>query len=457
MRIETLELKDYRRFEDLRVDFQFDAGGMGGLTALVAKNGEGKSSVLDAINVAFGTFIGAMPNAIGASLRESDIRTEYVDEKVVRRGFPRVSATFSGTGIGEPATVSRELSLSNKRASTTTKDARALTDYAKRLLIEPDNEAIWPLLAYYGDNRLWAGERLTEQRIRNALSAGREYGYVDSTNPKSGYREFSLWFPALEFALFAEESRRSRNDVGFNERNLERFQAQLDPIKAAIKKSLEPAGWGDVFSDIDRGIWAFNADRSAKVLIESLSAGVKIVIGLVGDVAFRCAKLNAHLKGEALAGTPGIVLIDEIELHLHPGWQQVILPTLREIFPRIQFIVTTHSPQVVSSIPSECVRIIRDGETIMPSFQTQGVECQEALFEVFETEAAPPNDPSVKKLRRLDELERNGFADADEYRELYDELKDHYGFPYPPLESIEIRRRYGKKGTESERNNARVR
>ena len=82
MRIQTLILKDFRRFENLQVDFHLDDGDMGGLTVFVAKNGEGKTSILDAINVSWGTFIGVTPNSVGESLKKTDQRTEYVDGEI---------------------------------------------------------------------------------------------------------------------------------------------------------------------------------------------------------------------------------------------------------------------------------------------------------------------------------------------------------------------------------------
>ena len=216
MWIQSLTLKNYRRFEDLHVEFNLDQD-QGGLTVLVAKNGEGKTSILDAINVAWGTFIGVMPKATGASLRESDQREEFVDGRTESCGPLEIAATFLCDDFQEPIEVKRAFTQSKKRPTTSTKDAKTLTAYARKLLASPGANVNWPLIAYYGDNRLWAGERLTEQRVANTLAMGRAYGYSDATNPKSGYKEFSVWFPALEFVTFVEEQRRIVNDAGYDE------------------------------------------------------------------------------------------------------------------------------------------------------------------------------------------------------------------------------------------------
>ena len=146
-----------------------------------------------------------------------------------------------------------------------------------------------------------------------------------------------------------------------------------------------------------------------------------MTIGMVGDLAYRCCRLNSKKNMGALIATPGIVLIDEIELHLHPSWQQQILPTLQKIFPKIQFIVTTHSPQVVSSVPKECVRIISEGQVASFDIQTQGVEVGDILEGIFGTYPTPFNLKIVQKLNQLDAMVSEGSYDTEGWQKLYQE------------------------------------
>ena len=67
------------------------------------------------------------------------------------------------------------------------------------------------------------------------------------------------------------------------------------------------------------------------------------------------------LIGNVCKETEGIVLIDEVDLHLHPTWQQRIIGDLKEIFPKVQFIVTTHAPAVISTVKSEIIILLNDG------------------------------------------------------------------------------------------------
>jgi predicted ATP-binding protein involved in virulence len=95
--------------------------------------------------------------------------------------------------------------------------------------------------------------------------------------------------------------------------------------------------------------------------VEQLSDGVRNMIALVADIAYRMARLiNSDLGREAARETPGLVLIDEVDMHLHPEWQQVVLKTLTLAFPRVQFVLTTHSPQVISPVPSSSANVRLD-------------------------------------------------------------------------------------------------
>jgi predicted ATP-binding protein involved in virulence len=91
--------------------------------------------------------------------------------------------------------------------------------------------------------------------------------------------------------------------------------------------------------------------------LDQLSDGERRLILLVGDVARRMAILNPHLDDPT--SSPGVLLADEIDLHLHPGWQRRVMPALRAAFPGVQLIVTTHSPQVLASVPSEAVVMMK--------------------------------------------------------------------------------------------------
>jgi predicted ATP-binding protein involved in virulence len=126
-----------------------------------------------------------------------------------------------------------------------------------------------------------------------------------------------------------------------------------------------------------------------------------------------------------------VALIDEVELHLHPSWQQTVLPTLMEIFPNTQFIVTTHSPQVLTSIPARHIHILSDGKAYTVNEQTQGAEASRLLKDVFGVEPRPKELAIVRNLHDYAKLVYDEQWDTREAEELRQRLVEHYG-PYDP-------------------------
>ena len=122
-------------------------------------------------------------------------------------------------------------------------------------------------------------------------------------------------------------------------------------------------------------------EKSHSMPFHLLSDGYRNMIGMVADIAYRAAVLNPQLGSEAAKLTPGIVLIDEIDLHLHPKWQRRVVEDLKRTFPKIQFFATTHSPFIIQSLKAnELINLDnRDGEYGKKSIEdiienVQGVE-----------------------------------------------------------------------------------
>ena len=161
------------------------------------------------------------------------------------------------------------------------------------------------------------------------------------------------------------------------------------------------------------------------------------MIGLVADLAHRAALLNPHLGRQASRETSGIVLIDEVDMHLHPEWQQQVLPLLLEAFPLVQFLVTTHSPQVISTVDRRSLRVFRrsdDGawaaET--PHGQTRGVESADVLAAVMGVDPIPQVE-EAGWLADYRAIIGDGDPTSDEAGELRKKLCDHFGPDHPVM------------------------
>ena len=122
---------------------------------------------------------------------------------------------------------------------------------------------------------------------------------------------------------------------------------------------------------------------------ENLSDGQRTVIGLVADIARRMCVLNPQLGDEVTNETQGVVLIDELDMHLHPRWQRILTSGLKRAFPKVQFIVASHSPQVLGELKPEEIILLRPSGTTHPQV-SYGLTSSQVLEEIMGAEARTP-------------------------------------------------------------------
>lgn len=171
-----------------------------------------------------------------------------------------------------------------------------------------------------------------------------------------------------------------------------------------------------------------------------LSDGLRNMVAMISDIAFRCIKLNPHLGEKAAIETSGIVLIDEVDMFLHPTWQQTVLSSLMDAFPKLQFIVTTHSPQVISTVHSYSIRVIGEnyeGKLIAskPLAHTYGNPSNQVLESVMLVDPQPPIKEK-EMLEQLTELVDQGKGNSELAQSLLTELTTLLGDTHPQLQRL---------------------
>lgn len=167
------------------------------------------------------------------------------------------------------------------------------------------------------------------------------------------------------------------------------------------------------------------ANGRIRISLNQLSDGYRCTLSLIADIAYRMAILNPQLLGDVLTKTDGIVLIDEVDLHLHPEWQQRVLGDLTHIFPKVQFIVTTHAPAVINSVRSENLVILEDYQALLVDHQVYGKDIKSVLNEIMGVAERPPQ---VAKLFKVfyEQLEAKDFIGAEQTLNRIDELRDYH-------------------------------
>lgn len=445
LNIQKLSLRDYRCFESIDIDFHPQ------LTVLVASNGAGKTSILDAVAVAFGPYVGAFDEGVGKHFLPSDIRLvrvrdtassemEYAPKGARLEAIGFIPGNMLAELVGEDSPCAWRRHLAGPvKAKTTIRDAKELIAYGKRqqeAVRTPGANVTLPLLAYYGTGRLWQQKKLTDAKLPRT---SRTIGYSDCLDPASSYKSLVAWFRywstnALKDQLDASKAGREYVPTEFDH--------YIQSVSGAVNTCLVPAGWKDIAYSLAREELVAHHDEHGELPVELLSDGIRNMIGMVADIAFRATKLNPQLANDAAKETPGVVLIDEVDMHLHPEWQQVVLRSLTTAFPRLQFIVTTHSPQVLSTVPSASIRILGqrwNGEAekyesvvTVPEQQTQGTASADILATVMGTDPTPDVEPA-RQLSQYKALIQQDLGSGEDAQGLRAVLERHFGAHHPAL------------------------
>lgn len=416
MILKNLHLRNFRRFDSLDIDFEEK------LTVIVAHNGQGKTSILEAITVGLGPFVGAFDNGRSPHIDAQDARYAVTGPQGQNEQQFPVEISGAVEAFGETLTWKRERTSAKGRS--TVKDAAELKKYGKKLQdrVRTDAQVLLPLIAYYSSERLWKSRQLSNAS-KKSLTGSRTLGYADCLGRSATFKQMEQWVRDATLTILQD-----RQEPEFTHGPLEE---QLQGIQRAVNAIVETEGWRHFRYSMKHKTLTLRHDDHGELPLSLLSDGLRATVTLAADMAFRCAHLNPALGIDAAQKTPGIVMIDEIGLHLHPGWQQRILVSLQTAFPNIQFIVTTHSPQILSTVASASVRIIqRDQTQATPSFRVatptteiEGLSSDHALLEAFEVDPLPPSEWS----ERYSDLLNLPDNDTTQFQSLRNELAEHFG------------------------------
>lgn len=398
MFLDTLTLHNFRCFEDLTLNFK------GRLSVLVGNNGAGKSTVLEAATIAAGTYTSAMDGLTNYGIKRTDAHYQYYEVGSgidVQQKFP-VEIIAKGNINQKNVTWQRNLNSSNGRCTLV--NAKQLTNIAKdcqERIRCGDTDINLPIISYYGTGRLWVQHKEKKDDTFNKNS--RFNGYIDSLDGAANDKLMMRWFQKMTIQQYQKGG--------------------VIPEYAAVCKAMEQCfasvtGYENVHviynldtNEIDV-IYKDEKQKYVRIPMSQLSDGYRCTISLIADIAYRMAILNPQLLDEVLTKTEGIILIDEIDLHLHPLWQQRILKDLLNIFPRVQFIVSTHAPAVINSVDGNDLIILKGNTAENANNETYGKDVNTILREVMESSERPKEikDIFTELYKSIDD-ER--FEDAD--------------------------------------------
>lgn len=401
MRVNSIALENFRGIEKLSLTFPEAP-----TTVIVGVNGAGKSSILDCIAIMLSRLIGRIRASTGTGrfFSEGDIRngaSETRNSIEVMMGSTPIAWSMTRTRHGK-----------KPQSITNLEDLKqAVAQFAPEGGLEESTDI--PLAVYYHVNRAVLDIPL---RIRGRHEFDQLTAYDQAlTGGRNDFRLFFEWFRKRE-DIENEELR----DLTAHGKQMLREPSvkygtdrQLRTVRTATERLMP--GFTNLRVHRQPTLRMTVEKGGEELVVNQLSDGEKCLLAMTGDLARRLAIANPSLKNP-LDGQ-GVVLIDEVDLHLHPQWQRMIIPSLEQAFPKCQFIVTTHSPLVLSYLRKEQVFLIEDFQLVEKTPHTYGRDIGSILFDVMAVLDRP--DDIKKRLEKCSRL-----IDADKFDDARRELAE---------------------------------
>jgi predicted ATP-binding protein involved in virulence len=375
MRLDRLHIQNFRCYEDATFDFQ------PGFNLVVGVNGSGKTSLLQAVAVSFIEFGNAMKPS-QTSLKNEDIR--FVIDRFDGRSRYERKFPLLVHGMGDVFEATEWVMKRDGEALPHLVDS--IFDAEKDKVLQKINLAIQvdlPVLAFYRSDRRWQGAGVTaEFAAQHRVS--RFDGYINWFDAVADLRDFESW-------LIGKTLERMQNLLDTKPVSLD-FEDELAWVNSAIEIAVPKAR--NLRYDLRLQSLLIDIDDQKTIPFNELSDGQRGMVALFADIARRMCILNPHMGKDVLKNTSGVVIIDELDIHLHPAWQRNIVPALKEAFPKVQFIAASHSPQIIGSLKPEEVIVLNNGDASHPRV-TYGLDSSSVLEEVM---GVTQREPEIEKL-----------------------------------------------------------
>jgi len=351
MRIKSLRIKNFRCFAE-PTPWNFDPS----FNVLIGDNATGKTSILDAISIGIGSYFLGIDQVYAKTILYKDIRKNTFSKN--REYQLPCEIELTGSVVGSPDVLTWQRSvLSSKGNTRRDKNTNKLAKIAasQQLLARDDKEVLLPVFNYYGTGRLW---RDKPSHVKTIPKSSRFNGYINSLEPISNSQTFMEW---MKTRTYSELQKRRKDEA-------------LVLVQAAVGSFLH--GYQKIYFDVDEDSIMMEdlvGAQKSRLLWNELSDGYRNIIAIAADLAYRCYTLNPHLGIVAANKAEGVILIDEIDLHLHPSWQKTVVNSFKNAFPNLQFITTTHSPFIIQSLKNKEL-IDLQGKKMGDDYIKEGIE-----------------------------------------------------------------------------------
>lgn len=380
---------------------------------IVGNNGVGKTSILEALSIGISGFLNeikSLPPNDKRNIEKEDIRLRRNPISELTEFQPQYPVELDFEVEFDDVEYNFSRSKEMKGRKTVFDKGSKIKELSTRAnsILENGEKKILPAFAYHGTGRVWAKSSVPNKDYE---THNRVFGYKNCINPMSNEKQYVKWIEDMRIYELDED--KESVELRTLYRAAEKFLGEGSKVRYQKKEK-------QIMVTLPNGY---------TMHYSKLSDGYKNALGIVFDTAFRIIKLNPWLKEKAIDETPGIILIDEIDLHLHPTWQKRIVNDMKNTFPRMQIIATTHAPIVISSCSKDELIIL---DTILDEnmdsiatvensdISTKGWLAENILIDIMgvDTSRDIETEAEIKRFRELYEMKFRNEINEIEITEL---------------------------------------
>ena len=401
MYFERTEIQNFKGIEKMNLEFS------SGVNLLIGNNGVGKTTVLEALALSIQTYFSRMNDIAKKSIKKDDVHftSNLVGDASQHRVYSNPTVIKSEINLGG-LEYSSEISREDETNATRTKYTGKEFAAAGRDLLN-SQEAILPVICYFSTSRVVDTQKVSTNAVGKNKLNDRRCGYIDCLNATLDRKALTDWTFKMAMAEYKKgtavaEYEAFKKAVGI-------FMQKMNDLE-----EIPLVEYTRDFEDITY------AEDGKTMLVNYLSAGYQSLLWMLMEISFRIALLNPELSDYSQA--EGIVLIDEIDMHLHPRWQWKILDALHSSFPKVQFIAATHSPIIISSFKD--AKLLSIGENGVEELSGAYAYSIDDVVEYKQGSFGLPQE-----LRRLKQEFEDAFClrDRENSQKAVDKMKELFG------------------------------
>lgn len=389
MQISQISMQNFRNVGELRT-YKFNPR----FTAVIGINGKGKSTILQALRVACGAFFHSIPVSPKIVIHDSEVRQVSAATGHLAEKRPVIVEATGILGGGSRPVVWRRRILENSNTNTSSAaDIGVIRDWGQNLynqVNQEENDKIdLPVLAFFGTNRIFGAGRVTQNKKRTGRQIFKD-GYNNWHEMRATTYQYADWLGSYDTFLGLGKEYVGTKDAFFTAvTTANRYIRDLTFINGAL--------WFAVQMN--------EKDPPSELLpIWLHSDGIQFFTGLVAELAYRCIVLNGYKGANAVKDSSGIVMIDELDLHLHPNWQRHIIGDLKAAFTALQFIIATHSPFIIQSMGSDELINLDDANPL--TFEPDTLPLDKVATEIMKVPSVRSEDFEIKFQKAQEELSK---------------------------------------------------